>query len=46
MSKVQLKRNIEEGEIITFDDIDIPDSLALKAWRSTLSEVVTKIVWV
>lgn len=42
MSKVQLKRNVEEGEIITFDDIDIPDSLALKAWRSTLSEVATK----
>ncbi|EPR68576.1 homoserine dehydrogenase [Cyclobacterium qasimii] len=42
MSKVQLKRNIEEGEIITFDDINIPDSLALKAWKSTISDVSKK----
>tara|TARA_R110002124_G_scaffold286142_4_gene466076 strand:+ start:3434 stop:4624 length:1191 start_codon:yes stop_codon:yes gene_type:complete len=42
MNKVQLKRNIEEGEIITFDDINIPDSLALEAWKSTLSDVAVK----
>jgi predicted homoserine dehydrogenase-like protein len=40
MSKVQLKRNIEEGELITFDDIDIPDSMALDAWKSTIADVV------
>jgi predicted homoserine dehydrogenase-like protein len=39
MSKVELKRNIEEGEIITFEDINIPDSMALDAWKTTISEV-------
>ncbi|WP_154853246.1 NAD(P)-dependent oxidoreductase [Cyclobacterium xiamenense] len=38
LSKVQLKRNIEQGELITFDDINIPDSLALTAWKSILAE--------
>ncbi len=38
LSKVQLKRNVEQGELITFDDINIPDSLALTAWKSTLAE--------
>ncbi|WP_375582996.1 NAD(P)-dependent oxidoreductase [Cyclobacterium xiamenense] len=38
LSKVQLKRNIEPGELITFDDINIPDSLALTAWKSILAE--------
>ncbi|MEX2565213.1 MAG: NAD(P)-dependent oxidoreductase [Cyclobacteriaceae bacterium] len=36
LSKVELKRNIEAGELITFDDINIPDSLALDAWRETV----------
>jgi predicted homoserine dehydrogenase-like protein len=42
MSKVELKRNIEEGELITFDDINIPDSMALDAWKTTISDVNKK----
>jgi len=33
MSNVTIKRDIKEGETINFDDIDIPDSLALNIWR-------------
>ncbi len=36
ISKVYVKRNIEPGQIITFDDVDIPDSLAYDAWKETL----------
>ncbi|MEX2513739.1 MAG: NAD(P)-dependent oxidoreductase [Cyclobacteriaceae bacterium] len=36
LSKVELKRNMDAGEIITFEDINIPDSLALDAWRETV----------
>ena len=35
-SNILLKRDIEEGEIITMNDIEIPESLALTAWRETL----------
>ena len=33
MSNVTIKRDIKEGEIISFDDVDIPESLALNIWR-------------
>jgi predicted homoserine dehydrogenase-like protein len=36
MSQVHIKRNIEPGQIITFDDVDIPESMALEAWMETL----------
>jgi len=35
MSQVLIKRNIEPGQIITFEDIEIQDSLAYKAWTET-----------
>jgi len=35
MSKVILKRSVEEGQVVTFDDVDIPDSLAYTAWKET-----------
>lgn len=28
-----IKRNIEPGQILSLNDVGIPDSLALKAWR-------------
>lgn len=28
-----LKRNVEEGQIVTFDDVELPESLALDAWK-------------
>ncbi len=36
MSDVTFKRDIKEGETINFDDIDIPDSLALNIWREII----------
>ncbi|WP_114749077.1 NAD(P)-dependent oxidoreductase [Pleomorphovibrio marinus] len=36
MSEVYIKRDIAPGQIITFDDVDIPDSLAYDAWKETL----------
>lgn len=38
-----LKRNIEKGQIITFDDVELPESLALNAWRETAGELTLKI---
>jgi len=35
-ANVVLKRDIKEGELITFDDIEVPESLALTAWRATV----------
>lgn len=31
-----IKRNMEVGQLLTFDDVDIPDSLAYRAWKYTL----------
>ena len=36
MSQVHIKRNIEPGQVITFDDVDLPESMALDAWLETL----------
>jgi len=33
ISNVTFKRDIKEGNIINFDDIEMPDSLALKIWN-------------
>ncbi|CAN5628857.1 SAF domain-containing protein [soil metagenome] len=35
-----LKNSVEPGQLITFSDIDIPDSLAFKAWKETLELLV------
>jgi len=35
MEQAVVTRNLESGQIVTFDDVEIPDSLALKAWKST-----------
>jgi len=40
MSNVRLKRDIDPGQLITFDDVEIPDSLAYMAWKETLKNVV------
>jgi predicted homoserine dehydrogenase-like protein len=32
ITHIHIKRTIEPGQIITFDDVDLPDSLALTAW--------------
>ena len=38
MDQVYIKRNIEPGQLITYDDVDLPDSLALTAWKETLQD--------
>ena len=35
---VVLKRYVEPGQIITFDDIEIPESQALVAWQETVKQ--------
>ncbi|WP_394172298.1 NAD(P)-dependent oxidoreductase [Guptibacillus hwajinpoensis] len=40
LRNARLKKPIEEGEMIQFSDVDIPESIALKAWRSVLKERV------
>lgn len=37
MSKVIVKRSVEPGQIITFDDVEIQDSLAFTAWKETVA---------
>ncbi|MFD1705955.1 SAF domain-containing protein [Siminovitchia sediminis] len=37
-----LKKGIAEGEMITFDDVELPESLALQAWIETI-EAVNKV---
>src|SRR5690606_16069789 len=39
MSQVHIKRAIEPGQIITFDDVDLPESMALDAWMATLQNL-------
>jgi len=33
-------RPVEEGEMLTFADVDIPDSLAYRAWMSTKEQAL------
>lgn len=40
MYDVVIKRKVETGQILTFDDIEIEDSKALNAWLNTRSVVV------
>lgn len=35
---VVVKRNIEPGQIITFDDLEIPETTALLAWQETVAK--------
>jgi predicted homoserine dehydrogenase-like protein len=36
INQVRLKRKVEPGQILTFDDVEIPESLALTAWIETV----------
>lgn len=44
LKNVVVKRGIEPGQSIHFDDIEIPDSLALRAWREIEKKVREKSV--
>jgi predicted homoserine dehydrogenase-like protein len=43
ISNAVISRNVEPGQLITFDDIEIPESLALKAWNETVNQMVSTI---
>ncbi|GAO28500.1 NAD(P)-dependent oxidoreductase [Geofilum rubicundum] len=36
LNQAWLKRKVEPGQILTFDDVEIPESLALTAWLETV----------
>ena len=38
-SNVTMLRHVPAGQSITFDDVEIPDSLALKAWKSIIQRI-------
>jgi len=38
LADVVFKRDIKEGEIVTFDDVELPDSLALKVWEKIATQ--------
>ncbi len=42
LSKARLKHQVEKDQIITFDDVEIPQSVALKGWQWTLGQVMEK----
>lgn len=42
LSRAHIKRRIECGQMITFDDIEIPESMALKAWKETIEMINRK----
>jgi hypothetical protein len=33
MEQAVVTRNLEPGQTVTFDDVEIPDTFALKAWK-------------
>jgi predicted homoserine dehydrogenase-like protein len=42
LANAVITRPIEEGQIITMDDVEIPDSLALKAWNLIQEKALSK----
>lgn len=40
MDKVRIRRAIEPGQLVTYDDVDIPESLAQKAWLDTVQSAM------
>lgn len=38
LANAVVARNIEPGQQISFDDVEIPESLALEAWRKTVTK--------
>lgn len=41
IDKAVIKRNVEPGKIIEFDDLEIPETKAYDAWKFTLSMIKT-----
>ena len=36
---VKMRKHVKAGQRIAFDDVEIPDSLALKAWQNTIEKI-------
>ncbi|MCK6390462.1 MAG: hypothetical protein L6Q40_05475 [Azonexus sp.] len=36
MQQAHIKRRIEAGDLLTMDDVDLPDTLAVRAWQAIL----------
>lgn len=41
LAKAVFKRDVDEGQIVRWDDVDVPESLALAAWRLIAEKVLT-----
>ncbi|HET6520860.1 MAG TPA: hypothetical protein VFG47_13720 [Geminicoccaceae bacterium] len=41
LDRARLRRRIEPDQLVSFDDVDLPETLALQAWRETLRRVQT-----
>jgi predicted homoserine dehydrogenase-like protein len=41
MDKVIVKYNVEPGQVVTFDDVDVPESKALTAWLTSIKKTHT-----
>lgn len=37
LNQAWLKKKVEAGQVLTFDDVDIPESTALTAWEETMA---------
>jgi predicted homoserine dehydrogenase-like protein len=40
-SNIYIKHDIEPGQMITLDDVELPESLAYSAWKETLAPLLT-----
>jgi len=40
MSQARFIRDVEPGQLVTFDDVELPESLAYTAWKETLNELM------
>ena len=38
--KMHIRRKVEPGQVLTFDDIELPESQALDAWRAIENRVL------
>ncbi len=44
LSKAHIKRKLEPNQMITFDDVEIPESLALTAWQETIAMIKASLI--
>jgi predicted homoserine dehydrogenase-like protein len=40
MQKARIRRNLGPGQVVSFDDVDLPDTLALRAWIAVRGRVL------